>query len=78
MIRKELNKSVKSLKENDKVNFLINHSSDEDDEWKGLQAQNEALCINIATSFSGIGSPEYALKRLKINHNIFLQETQES
>lgn len=70
MIKKELNKSVKSLKENDKVNFLINHSSDEDDEWKVLHAQNEALCINIATSFSGIGSPEYALKRLKINHNI--------
>ena len=70
MIKKELNKSVKSLKENDKVNFLINYSSDEDDEWKVLHAQNEALCINIATSFSGIGSPEYALKRLKINHNI--------
>lgn len=70
MIKKELYNSVKSLKENEKVNFLINHSSDEDDEWKGLQAQNEALCINIATSFSGIGSPEYALKRLKINHNI--------
>ena len=74
MIKKELNDSVKSLKEPDKVNFLINHLFNKDDEWNKLHVQNEKLCINIATSFSGIGSPEYALNRLQIKHNIFLLE----
>lgn len=59
-----------NLSNSDKVNYIINHSVFSDSEWNKLSQLNKSLCINIGTSFSGIGSPEFAIKRLGIKHNI--------
>lgn len=66
----EVKQSVQKLTEEEKVQTLINQNNSLDDEWGNLFDSNKSLNINIATSFSGIGSPEHALHRLKLNHNI--------
>ncbi|MCC8117825.1 MAG: DNA cytosine methyltransferase [Bacteroidales bacterium] len=59
------------LNEKDKVNYLLNFLVNSESvnsyftEWK-----RNNRSINLATTFSGIGAPEYALKRLKIPYNI--------
>lgn len=70
MIDLKIKEYTKELTEDNKVKFLLNHSISLDDEWENSCIQKNKLNINIATSFSGIGSPEYALKRLGINHDI--------
>lgn len=70
MIDKDIISHINNFDEKEKVQFLLNYSLMCDNEWKELFDFNQSLCINIATSFSGIGSPEYSLKRLGICHNI--------
>ena len=61
---------IEKLKEEKKVDFLLNYSIRQDEDWSLMSNKNNQISLNVATAFSGIGSPEYALKRLEIKHSI--------
>lgn len=50
------------------INKLLNCILDNDEQWS--QTLSKMRVLNIATSFSGIGAPEFALKRLGVNNHI--------
>lgn len=56
--------------ENNEVSYLINYRHNCDKEWFGNNVHKDSIDLKVATSFSGIGSPEYALRRLNIKHEI--------
>lgn len=70
MLSADLQNRLKDVDESEKIHFLINKSLLEDNDWDSLHNLNESICINLATSFSGIGAPEHALDRLGLKHRI--------
>ena len=68
MLSKEIIKQYNQT--GNKVDFLLNYSIRSDESWKVLSSICKQIHLNVGTSFSGIGAPEYALKRLGINSNI--------
>lgn len=69
-MNESIRRYVENMDERNKVLYLLNQSLSDDRDWDKLRLINNSLCLNIATSFSGIGAPEHALKRLNINTKI--------
>lgn len=52
------------------LNLILEKDIENSTDWRDKSFSNPQKTINLATLFSGIGSIEYAFKRLKLKHNI--------
>ena len=52
------------------LNLILEKDIENSTDWRDKSFSNLQKTINLATLFSGIGSIEYAFKRLKLKHNI--------
>jgi DNA (cytosine-5)-methyltransferase 1 len=61
-----IEKEIESAVLNEQVDFIEMQQED----WRTKKFSNSKATINVATLFSGIGSIEHSLKRLKLKHKI--------
>jgi len=61
-----IEKEIESAVLNEQVDFIEMQQED----WRKKKFSNSKATINVATLFSGIGSIEHSLKRLKLKHKI--------
>jgi len=61
-----IEKEIESAVLNEQVDFIEMQQED----WRKKKFSNSKAIINVATLFSGIGSIEHSLKRLKLKHKI--------